>query len=394
MKNIPLSPIDHVFTGAGSYPIEFVFSYNSQIDEKRLVSSFKETLKFFPPLQSKLQKIDDRYWFDEDQNGYHIEVVSSNVNFDETENREIFIDPVATIEGEPLTRIRLTQTPLGSVLGVSISHSIADGFSYFFFLASWARTFHANLPARQGKLIIPPSHERTLLIDDSDEIEKISSQELLANTGLFLGKKRSDIHRDKLIWETIKFSSEELKSLHESAQKECEVRLSFNDVIVASLWKRYMSQWKTDTNDHMTYISCPFDYRRSLKDFPQTYFGNAVTLATTPLSYENLMNAKLSELAILIRNSIASINEKYINDGLLTLGGLTKQEGVSVNEKIHVCHPESGLLVTNLSRLPVKDIEFNAGPPVKYEILTPANRGAVVLPSQDGIEVRVCCPFD
>ncbi|MCK5467178.1 MAG: hypothetical protein KAI99_01670, partial [Cyclobacteriaceae bacterium] len=99
MKNIPLSPIDHVFTGAGSYPIEFVFSYNSQIDEKRLVNSFKETLKFFPPLQSKLQKIDDRYWFDEDQNGYHIEVVSSNVNFDETENREIFIDPVATIEG-------------------------------------------------------------------------------------------------------------------------------------------------------------------------------------------------------------------------------------------------------------------------------------------------------
>jgi hypothetical protein len=106
------------------------------------------------------------------------------------------------------------------------------------------------------------------------------------------------------------------------------------------------------------------------------------------------MNAKLSELAILVRNSIASIDGKYVNDGLLTLGRLTKQEGVSVNEKIHVCHPENGLLVTNLSRLPVKDIEFNAGSPVKYEILTPANRGAVVLPGQDGIEVRVCCPFD
>ena len=105
------------------------------------------------------------------------------------------------------------------------------------------------------------------------------------------------------------------------------------------------------------------------------------------------MEAKLSELAILVRNSIASINEHYIINGLKILRSLTKNEGLSVNEKIHVCPPESGLLVTNLSRLPVKDIEFNVGPPVKYEILTPTTRGAVVLPSHDGIEVRVCCPF-
>lgn len=385
-NNIPLTPIDHVFTGTGSYPIEFVFSYNAQIDPKRLLSSFKETIKFFPPLQSKLQKIEDTYWFQEDQQGYHFEVVNSNVNFDETDKREIFIDPVATIEGEALTRIRLTQTPKGSVLGVSISHCIADGFSYFFFLASWARTFH-------GKSILPPSHERELLIPDSIHDGKISSQEVLAKTGLFLGERRMDILRDNLIWETIKYSNAELKTIHENAQKECEVRLSFNDVIVATLWKRYMKQWRINSDDHLTYINCPFDYRRLIPEFPKTYFGNAVTLATTPLSYEKLMEVKLSELAILIRNSIASIDEHYITNGLKILGSLSKNEGLSINENIHVCPPESGLLVTNLSRLPVKDIEFNAGPPVKYEILTPTTRGAVVLPSVDGIEVRVCCPF-
>lgn len=386
-KNIPLTPIDHIFTGAGAYPIEFVFSYNALIDEKKLLSSFQETVKGFPPMLSQLRKTEDTFWFEENRKGYHFEVVKSDINFDETDKREIYIDPVATVEGEPLTRIRLTQTPSGSVLGVSISHCIADGFSYFFFLASWARTFHE-------KSMLPPSHQRTLLIDDSFGEEKISSKELLATTGLFLGKKRADVHRDKLIWETIRYSKDELKSLLENTQKECAARLSHNDVIVASLWKKYMKQWNTDTDDHMTYISCPFDYRRMIKDFPQTYFGNAVTLASTPLSYENLMNAKLSDLAILVRDSIASINEKYVFDGLHTLGALSKQEGVSINEKIHVCHPEHGLLVTNLSRLPVKDITFNAGPPVKYEILTPATRGAVVLPSHDGIEVRVCCPLE
>lgn len=392
-NNIPLTPIDHVFTGTGSYPIEFVFSYNAQIDAKKLLSSFKETLKFFPPMQSKLQKKEDTYWFQEDPNGYHFEVVNSEVNFDETEKREIFIDPVATIEGEALTRIRLTQTPKGSVLGVSISHCIGDGFSYFFFLTSWARTFHAVQQAMQVKSIPPPSHQRELLIPDSNYNKNISSQDILEKTGLFLGERRTDILRDNLIWETIKYSNDELKILHENAQKECEVRLSFNDVIVASLWKKYVKKWRKNPNDHLTYINCPFDYRRLIQDFPKTYFGNAVTLATTPLSYEKLMEAKLSELAILIRNSIASIDEEYINNGLKVLGSLTKSEGVSVNEKIHVCPPESGLLVTNLSRLPVKDIEFNAGPPVKYEILTPTTRGAVILPSLDGIEVRVCCPF-
>jgi len=384
---LPLSPIDHIFTGAGSYPIEFVFSYNGLIDEKKLLKSLKEVLEYFPPVQCQLQLIDGAYWFNSNVEGYHFEAVKGLLNFEDTDNRELFIDPVNTVEGEPLTRIRLTQTPKGSVLGVSISHGVADGFSYFHFLASWARVFH-------GKSIIPPSHERGLLNFESRYVEQNTAQEIFNNCGLFLDKKRADIDRDKLIWETIRFSETELKLILTNTQKECEVRLSFNDVVVAMLWKKYIKQWHKDGNDDLTYISCPFDYRRLLPDFPKTYFGNAVALATTPLSYDELMNARLSDLAIMVRKSIVAVNEQYIRDGLSTLKGINQREGVQINEHIHVTHPENGLLVTNLSRLPVKDIEFNAGPPVKYEILTPANRGAVILPGQDGIEIRVCCPFD
>ena len=386
-KNIPLSPIDHVFTGQGSYPIEFVFAYNNLIDEKQLLSSFKEVLNFFPPATSKLEPADGAYWLREDPEGYHFEVVPGDVGFDETANRELFIDPVNSVEGEPLIRIRLTQTPKGSVLGVSISHSVADGFSYFYFLTGWARIFH-------GKSIVPPSHERTLLNYGYGKVGDNPGKELLENCGLFLNKKRTEINRDKLQWETLNFSEAELKSLLEETQKECEARLSFNDVVVATLWKRYMKQWRKNDQDEMTYMSCPFDYRRLLPDFPKTYFGNAVALATMPLSYEKLMAASLSELAIMVRKGIGSVSAQYIREGLSTLRGITKKEGVQINEKIHVAHPTQGLLVTNLSRLPVRDIEFNAGPPVKFEILTPANRGAVILPGHDGIEVRVCCPFD
>jgi len=385
--NIPLSPIDHIFTGSGSYPIEFVFAYDSLIDEKKLLQSLKETLEYFPPAKSKIQLVNGEYWFKKDNEGYHFEVARGDINFDDTDNRELFIDPVSTKEGEPLTRLRLTQTPKGSVLGVSISHSVADGFSYFHFLASWARIFHK-------KEIILPSHERNLLKYEFLPQHKITKETLLENCGLFLDKERTDINRDQLIWETISFSESELKSLLAKTQEECETRLSLNDVIVATLWKRYLKQWHKSHHNELTYISCPVDYRRLLPDFPKTYFGNAVTLATTPLSYEKLLDAKLSELAIMVRKSVGAVNAQYIKDGLTALRAINKQKGVSINEHIHVTNPSSGLLVTNLSRLPVKDIEFNAGPPVKYEILTPANRGAVLLPAKDGIEVRVCCPYE
>jgi hypothetical protein len=29
---LPLSPVDHVFTGIGAYPIEFIFAYGGRLD--------------------------------------------------------------------------------------------------------------------------------------------------------------------------------------------------------------------------------------------------------------------------------------------------------------------------------------------------------------------------
>jgi hypothetical protein len=71
---------------------------------------------------------------------------------------------------------------------------------------------------------------------------------------------------------------------------------------------------------------------------------------------------------------------------------LQRQDGLAALERLHVVHPRAGLLVTNLSRLPVREIAFDAGPPVAFDILAPAERCAVVLPAEDGLDVRVCLP--
>ena len=142
----------------------------------------------------------------------------------------------------------------------------------------------------------------------------------------------------------------------------------------------------------ISYISCPVDFRRIVDGFPRTYFGNAVALATTGLPFDELEQFNLGALALNIRNAVAGINADRVRESMLCLEQLRRQEGLEVCDRLHVCHPHRGLLVTNLSRLPVPQVAFNAGPPRHFAILTQARRGAVVLPHPEGVEVRICCP--
>ena len=389
-KSIFLSSIDHIFTGSGSYPIEFIFAYQEKLDDKSLRSSLFEVIKHFPPVSSKLFKLTDyQYGFELSSEGLLFEVQESNVRFEENQAKYNYINPVSTLEGDPLTKIRITHTPGGSVLGVSISHAIADGFSYFHFLSSWAKLY-------QGKSFFPPIHQRSLLVSDQDELQKIPvmPQDVLRDAGLFLKDKRKVIKKEDLKWESRIFHFVELKELLAQEQKNTDTRLSFNDIITAQLSKEYLYKWQAGGQEDTCYISCPVDFRRILDGFPKTYFGNAVSLATTALSLEELNSISLSDLALRIRTNVKKVDRERINTNLLCLTALRNQRNINIFENIHVMHPGSGLLVTNLSRLPVPEIEFNAGPPSDYSILTQTVRGAVILPHPDGFEVRLCCPVD
>jgi len=183
---IPLSTIDHIFTGVGSYPIEFIFNYDGFLDEETLKASLDKTIQHFPVISSILAKISDKaYGFELSSEGVVFDVVHSDINYEDNEKKYIYINPVETLEGNPLSKIRITHTPKGSVLGVSISHSIADGFSYFHILSSWAKIYH-------GKQFYPPVHNRKLLISDPDpDNYDISEDGVLNGSGLFLDKKRN-----------------------------------------------------------------------------------------------------------------------------------------------------------------------------------------------------------
>jgi len=388
MTKIPLTPIDHIFTGAGSYPIEFVFAYGNTIEPDRLHSSLLETIQTFTPLSSRLERVSEySYALEPSDEGLCFQVEESSAHFENPADRYDFLDPVSSVPGEPLTRIRLSQTPAGSVLGVSMSHAIGDGFSYFHFLSSWARIF------RGGKFLEPYIGRESLIPEPQDRSHRVTPADVLDSSGIFWGERRPTIEREQIHWDRFNLSGEKLSELLAEAQPDVSERLSYNDVVSAFLWKSYIAKWADGDGDDTTYVSCPVDFRRLFKGFPRTYFGNGVGLATRSLDYDALAEAPLGQLASIVRSGVAGVDEAYMQRALETLEAQRQQHGLKVLEENHVMHPRSGILITNLSRLPVHELEFDAGPPIDFDILTPALRGAVVLPAEDGVEIRVCYPL-
>jgi hypothetical protein len=387
---IPLSPIDHVFTGRGAYPIEFVFAYGGRLDEERLEESLRRTLAVFPAAGSRLVRSGETLGLAPAEDGWEFRVATSPDTFADAD-RHAFVDAVETVEGQPLVRVRLAHTPAGSVLGVGMSHAIVDGFSYFHFLSAWSRVFH-------GKAVVPPFLDRGVLQAGSEPGRTADPsgpgrrKSLRMTGGLFLGERRPAIPRDRLRWTRRAFPRTELSALLAEAQGGCPVRLSYNDVVAAWLWRTYVPTW-AGGSEKTCFLSCPVDLRRVLPGFPPTYFGCAVAMANASIERERLAAASPADLAKKVRDAVAAVDEARAWQSLLAIDRLRRQEGLAALERLHVVHPRAGLLVTNLSRLPVREIVFDAGPPVAFDILAPVERCAVVLPAEDGLDVRICVPL-
>lgn len=384
MNAFPLTPVDYIFTGTGSQPITLAFYYQKSLDPQALQNSLKETIAHFPILRSQLKKISEHDCeFQLCDDGLSFDVRESSQTFEESSSLEQYLAPVSSVEGRPLTKIALTQTPRGSVLAVSVSHALVDGFSYFHFLSSWARVC-------RGDVSIPPFLERNVLLSSFNYYSKpVSSEDVYKDCGLFYGGRRSQTQAERSSEERIFISNESITSYLEAAKRDHDVSLTENDVITALLWKTYIPLWNIDNDNPGTYVTCPFDFRRVLKDFPKNYFGCALCFATASIDLSALLKASVGDLAILVRNSVNRIKPDYVFNSLNTLKSLRQQGGLAAMEGVHLRHPRHGLIVTNLTRLPLRDIDFGSGPPADFRAYAEVMGSAAILPAKEGVEVLI-----
>jgi NRPS condensation-like uncharacterized protein len=387
MNVFPLSPVDYIFTGVGSQPITFAFSFDKILDPGLLRKSLDETLKYFPVLRSKLVKISNTdYEYHISEDGLTFDVVESNSVFEEAGSIEKYIIPVNSIEGKPLTKITLTQTPGGSILAVSVSHALVDGFSYFHFFSAWARIC-------KGESIIKPGLARDVLLPGFNKSKrKITSHDIYTDCGLFHEGKRRNLHKGPVDIERFFISKDTIRSVLEDTKNEPGISLTENDIITAILWQKYIPGWSKENKNQETYVTCPFDLRRALKGLPRTYFGCALSFATASINLNGLLEASIRDLAILVRNSIRKIKTDFILRSLETFESFRKQRGVDAMAEIHLRHPHHGLIVTNLTRMPIGSLDFGQGAPTDFLSYVDVLGGAAILPAEKGVEILAAHP--
>ena len=171
------------------------------------------------------------------------------------------------------------------------------------------------------------------------------------------------------------------KALLDEIQRENDLSiglgLSFNDLIAAYVCRTAAPAAR--------YIACPFDFRRIHPELGPGYFGNAVVGVRVPVDPD----VPLKELCQRVRDRVRSVDLDYVRDSCLCLEELRRARGREVSEELAVVHPTEGLLVTNLSRIPLKELDFGAGVPTQIRFSTSIPGTAVILPAEDGFQVQL-----
>lgn len=384
LKEVPLSPVDHVFTGEGAYPIQLLFAFPGKIDKARLKDSFVKTLENFFPLSSELVEKDNRYWLSYKKDHFQFETGTLDKTLDldtPTAIPPLFL-PVETFPGEILTKVKCWWGPENTYLAVSFAHCAVDGYSFFYFLSAWSAAFH-------GAPIPTADHDRTILIP-SERSGKVTPQSIWESFNMVWNKEpRPPIGSQRLHWKVLPYTRARLAELKAEGKATATQTLTDNDYLVADLSRAILNE-----GEGPRHVGCAFDFRRVHPKLSKFYFGNAIRAAAFDTTASELRTKSLGEIAMKTRQAVNSMTQDSVQRSLIELETLREQEGVQVFQHMTVADTHHGLLVTNLSRVPLDAIDFGTGKSFAIRSATPTPRAAIVLASGEGLAVVYNYPVE
>jgi hypothetical protein len=126
--------------------------------------------------------------------------------------------------------------------------------------------------------------------------------------------------------------------------------------------------------------------------FPRSYFGCALCFATASMDLSGLAKTSVGELAARVKAAVSGVRGPYISASMDTLDGLRRQKGLAALAHVHLRHPCHGLIVTNLTRMPIRDIDFGFGAPSDFSAYAEVRGSAAIFPAEGGVEVMVVRP--
>jgi len=403
MNHFTLSPIDHAFLGHGAYPVQFIFYYKENIDIDALRDSFSSIRHLFWPVScGRLERYEGLYLCRKTDQFLSVEETICKQPLPKFDSPAELASYAFDIDlNEALAKFHVFQFEKGSILSVNIAHSIVDGYSFFYLLSMWAKCTKyrkSSIKKAMTKILGRPSHNRSLLRLELQSVEVPTEERALKhwlfdNTGLSLSRKKEGFTLENSKWSTFNVTKDEIKKLVSiSFENPKELGLSWHDLLSALIWQRTADKWDS-SGDSLT-LSSAFDFRRVSLQVNPRYFGNAIRACGVRVSKTEFEKSSLIDLAQKIRRSTGEVDNASINRCLECIDSLWRSGGEDFTSRIHVADPDNGLLVTNLSRLPTRSLDFGTGAPEVVVPMTPAPRSAVITSIPDGYSVRLSDPLE
>ena len=145
---IPLAAPDYGHVGASAAPITVVARV---LDEERVMAAFASLLDELVTLRGTLDELGgDRLGFVDGGPGPAVSRVRLPSAVDARDANALWtlVDPVRSVPGEPLCRLRLIDTPAEKLVAISVSHAAFDGVGFGRLLLEWDRRARGLAPMR------------------------------------------------------------------------------------------------------------------------------------------------------------------------------------------------------------------------------------------------------
>jgi hypothetical protein len=374
MKQLLISQTDAFFV-TGLYPIEFLLFYDAPIETNRLRNSLKRLYRSWWPLFGsyadgliRSERFEDEALLDEEIRAEDFLIPASGAEFFK-ECRE-FSRPLL----DRLFHLSIIRFRNGTMLIPKLNHLAGDGYSYFTFLAFFAAmTRGSQIPLRSAFLgmMVTPNHRRTVLKRFRMGVTPPSPAPESGNT--------------RIEYEEIPVA--EVQSVAGDLSDRMELRISANDVLSA-MTLRKIAERQDDEGIATINLSIPIDVRRMVTEYGRRFIGNALQIHTLSFEREELLSAPIEQVIVKIRDSMPAITrESYRNY-------LTCQEERIERldpDAFRPFNPDTGCLVTNLTRMPVERLDFGSGPPVLVYPLTTGRRAAALMRLENRFVIRTVC---
>jgi hypothetical protein len=388
-RMMSLGSLDYLFVGPRRFAIQVLYYFEPHLSFVRLQSGLHTVAEAFYPINSHLVRQRDEYQISECADDPDFaEIFCDGHTMPPIQDRPETFAPFRVpfdprLPTEKLAKFRLFQLASGSLLSVNVSHAIADGYSFYYFLSSWAA-------ACRGESFPPPDHApRALNRPDRHsplEREKDNSQGS-DELGFSFPFREAVFDPTTRRVETLHFDGASLLSeARDAANETNRHKITENSLLTALVWQAYARALSAEAGELV--LACPIDFRRISPELSPSFFGNASAPALVRLERKLVLAESVADLAMMISDAIRSCDELTLARYKVAIDDLRRAGGLEATENVALVDPRNGLIVTNVARFPLPPVDFGTGPFIRE--FTPTNyAGTAVIVGGEGSTVKV-----